>query len=50
MNNSHRSLIYFIIFFYNDECNSAPMIIYCAVGEKSKFKMLLSNNSLHGKF
>ena len=26
-------------------CNSAPTTIYCAVGEKSKFKMLNSNNN-----
>ena len=26
-------------------CNSAPTIIYCAVGEKSKLKMLNSNNN-----
>ena len=26
-------------------CNSAPTAIYCAVGEKSKFKMLNSNNN-----
>ena len=25
--------------------NSAPTTIYCAVGEKSKFEMLNSNNS-----
>ena len=31
-------------------CNSAPTTIYCAVGEKSKFKMPNSNNSWHGKF
>ena len=30
-------------------CNSAPTTIYCAVGEKSKFKMLNSNNNWHGK-
>ena len=26
-------------------CNSAPTTIYCAVGEKSKFKMTNSNNN-----
>ena len=26
-------------------CNSAATTIYCAVGEKSKFKMLNSNNN-----
>ena len=31
-------------------CNSTPTTIYCAVGEKSKFTMLHSNNSWHGKF
>ena len=26
-------------------CNKAPTTVYCAVGEKSKFKMLNSNNN-----
>ena len=26
-------------------CNSAPTTIYCAVAEKSKFKMLNSSNN-----
>ena len=30
-------------------CNSAPTTVYCAVGGKSKFKMLNSNNNRHGK-
>ena len=30
--------------------NSAPTTIYCAVGRKSKFKMLDSNHSCYGKF
>ena len=29
--------------------NSAPTAIYCAIGEKSEFKMLNSNNNWHGK-
>ena len=28
--------------------NSVPTTIYCAIGEKSKFKMLNSDNSWHG--
>ena len=31
-------------------CNVAPMTIYCVVREKSKFEMLCSNNSSHGRF
>ena len=30
-------------------CNSVPTTLCCAVGEKSKFKMLNTNNNWHGK-
>lgn len=50
----------FLIFFYDDDgykkkktkntFNNASTAIHCAVGKKTKFKMLNSNNSWHRKF
>ena len=56
-----NKVVLLVIFYYTmvilftrnktpkNTCNSAPMTIYCAVREKSKWKMLNSNNNWHGK-